>query len=104
MHGRHWYTGQLFIIGQCSLHCSLFGEASSDPYCELSIGTVITHETRRTRHIANTLNPVWDEQLTLPVYRPYSTLTIKVFDYDKFSKDDHIGMVPLLHAVRLNAQ
>jgi Ca2+-dependent lipid-binding protein len=70
---------------------SLFGEASSDPYCELSIGTVVTHERRRTKHIANTLNPVWDEHMSIPVYRPASTLTVKVFDYDKFSKDDHIG-------------
>lgn len=70
---------------------SLFGEAMSDPYCEVLVGAAVEKERKRTRHITNTLNPVWDEEFVVDVHRPYSTLTIKVYDYDRYSKDDHIG-------------
>lgn len=82
---------------------SLFGDAMSDPYCEVLVGGAVEKERTRTRHITSTLNPVWDEAFVLDVHRPYATLTVKVYDYDRYSKDDHIGRSASLMSSRLHS-
>eukprot|EP01134_Creolimax_fragrantissima_P003929 CFRG3929T1 len=91
--------GRLYVhvVGASGLLASdfaMFSQASSDPYVCLELGAV-KKETARTRHIKATLNPHWDEEFVMNVWRPRSKLTLKVYDSDVVSRDDHIGEVTI---------
>lgn len=46
---------------------------------------------KRTRIIKYTLNPVWDEEFSLPVRRAGAVLKLEVWDWDRSSADDALG-------------
>ncbi|CAH1435603.1 unnamed protein product [Lactuca virosa] len=60
---------------------------SSDPYVVVTMGD----QTLKTRIIDKELNPVWEEDLTLPVENPELPIKLMVFDHDIFTKDDEMG-------------
>jgi len=64
-----------------------FGGAS-DPYVIASIGD----QTNKTKVKKNTLNPEWGESFDFwPLEELGSTLTLRVFDWDRFGSDDPLG-------------
>ncbi|KAJ3692345.1 hypothetical protein LUZ60_012695 [Juncus effusus] len=74
---------------------------SSDPYLILKLGKhkVKTHVKRRT------INPEWNEELTLSVEDPNVPLKLKLFDKDLLSLDDPMGhaeidLKPLIEVVK----
>lgn len=60
---------------------------SSDPYVVLALG----QKKVQTSVIQSNLNPVWNEELKLPVPQRYGPLKLQVYDYDTFSADDIMG-------------
>ncbi|KAK8952314.1 putative ADP-ribosylation factor GTPase-activating protein AGD11 [Platanthera zijinensis] len=60
---------------------------SSDPYVVLQMGK----QKLRTRVIKKSLNPEWNEELTLSVEDPTLPIKLKVYDRDRFSFDDPMG-------------
>ncbi|XP_050213579.1 protein C2-DOMAIN ABA-RELATED 11 [Mercurialis annua] len=75
---------------------------SSDPYVVLKLG----NQTLKTKVIYSCLNPVWNEELTFSFTEPIGTLSLEVFDKDRFKADDkmghaHLNLQPLASAARL---
>ena len=73
----------------------------SDPYVQVSVGA----QRKQSKVVERTLDPVWNEEFefegTLQELVAYG-LHLKVFDKDRFTKDDPLGEVqvnlePLLH-------
>jgi stromal membrane-associated protein len=62
----------------------------SDPYVLLTTG----HQTVKSKKIANTLNPRFDETLMLS-WDGASTLIAQVMDHDTFKKHDPLGSITL---------
>ena len=58
---------------------------SSDPYCVLSLSGESTTVTGRV--VSNTLNPVWDELLSLQVRVPVQNVLLDVYDKDVAGSD-----------------
>ncbi|KAI7740174.1 hypothetical protein M8C21_004701 [Ambrosia artemisiifolia] len=76
---------------------------SSDPYCILRLGD----QRLKTRVIYRSLNPVWDEELTLSVENLDLPVELMVYDHDTFSRDDEMGdadidIHPLLEAQKMH--
>ena len=61
---------------------------SSDPYVIFAIGG----ERVQTKEIKNTLNPKWEEHLTLKVPHNAKDMIVSVFDRDRFTSDDQMGV------------
>ncbi|TVU40286.1 hypothetical protein EJB05_13743 [Eragrostis curvula] len=59
----------------------------SDPYVVLHLDG----QKVKTNVIKKTVNPVWDEDLTLAVRSAATPIKLEVFDKDTFSKDDKMG-------------
>ncbi|KAF8793148.1 E3 ubiquitin-protein ligase NEDD4 like protein [Argiope bruennichi] len=73
----------------------IFG--ASDPYVRVDLlssdkDTVI--DTFCTRTKKRTLNPIWDEEFIFQV-KPSQTLKIEVFDENRLTRDDFLGLVEL---------
>lgn len=69
----------------------------SDPYVKLSI-LPERKQKYETKIIRNTLNPVYNETFLFNI--PFNelqskTLMLVVFDYDRLSKDDKMGQIPI---------
>ncbi|KAL0397290.1 UNVERIFIED_CONTAM: protein C2-DOMAIN ABA-RELATED 4 [Sesamum calycinum] len=60
---------------------------SSDPYVVVRMGK----QKLKTRVINKTINPEWNEDLTLSVSDPNHPVSLTVFDHDTFSPDDPMG-------------
>ncbi|KAG0466283.1 hypothetical protein HPP92_017863 [Vanilla planifolia] len=60
---------------------------SSDPYVILMLG----QQKVQTSVIQSNLNPVWNEELKLPIPQRFGALKLQVFDHDTFSADDIMG-------------
>ncbi|XP_074304916.1 protein C2-DOMAIN ABA-RELATED 4-like isoform X1 [Silene latifolia] len=60
---------------------------SSDPYVILRHGT---HKLK-IRYVKKTINPEWNEELTLSVMNPEEPVKLYVYDHDTFSMDDKMG-------------
>ncbi|KAK5584615.1 hypothetical protein RB653_006229 [Dictyostelium firmibasis] len=72
---------------------------TSDPYCLVSAkdsnGNSIS-QTFKTEVIYKTLNPVWkDEEFVLDVIGNSQIISILMYDEDKFSKDDFMGLIKI---------
>ncbi|KAJ3020939.1 hypothetical protein HKX48_009472 [Thoreauomyces humboldtii] len=66
---------------------------ASDPYCQLYMNGNKVH---KTKVIKKSLNPVWNETVSLPVTsRLRSTLEVRVKDWNGFAKDVTLGTVHL---------
>ncbi|KAJ2805265.1 Tricalbin-2, partial [Coemansia guatemalensis] len=60
----------------------------SDPY----LSVMVQNEMRgKTRYIANTLDPVWNETLFIPVHRVNDTLALECFDWNRVERDKPLG-------------
>ncbi|XP_065851797.1 protein C2-DOMAIN ABA-RELATED 11 [Euphorbia lathyris] len=75
---------------------------SSDPYVVLKLG----NQTLKTKVINSCLNPVWNEELSFSITEPNATLSLEVFDKDRFKADDEMGhaqlsLQPIASAARL---
>merc|ERR1712232_253533 len=83
------------IIGATGLRPSLLMDTSS-PYCVCHIqGKPDTGV--QTKHIDDTMDPVWDEQHRLFGYVPSDVIQFNVFDHDGWGrgKSDHLGWATL---------
>ncbi|XP_053377272.1 uncharacterized protein LOC123529489 [Mercenaria mercenaria] len=75
----------------------------SDPFVKLYLlpgrckGAVCADNKRRTKHIARTLNPEWNETVVFPDVHieelRNKTLEVTVWDYDRFKANDFLGEV-----------
>ena len=66
-------------------------DRSSDPYCEVTLGTVVG----RTKHILNSLDPEWGDQWLEPFdfHTIREDLIISIYDFDLLSENDFLGQV-----------
>ncbi|XAR72226.1 hypothetical protein NMG60_11018796 [Bertholletia excelsa] len=60
---------------------------SSDPYVTVSNG----EQTVKTRVVKNSINPEWNDELTLPIKDINDPLVLSVYDKDTFTEDDKMG-------------
>ncbi|XP_044489021.1 protein C2-DOMAIN ABA-RELATED 10-like [Mangifera indica] len=60
---------------------------SSDPYVVITQGK----QKLKTTVVKNNCNPVWNEDLTLPIRDPNIPVLLTVYDKDTFSVDDEMG-------------
>ncbi|KMZ64034.1 hypothetical protein ZOSMA_389G00070 [Zostera marina] len=75
---------------------------TSDPYVVLTIGD----QKVQTKVKKGTLNPEWNEELTLTISDPTIPITLEVYDKDTVSTDDKMGdaeidIQALVYAVRM---
>ncbi|XP_062187867.1 protein C2-DOMAIN ABA-RELATED 4-like [Phragmites australis] len=59
----------------------------SDPYVVL----ILDDQKVKTSVIKKTVNPVWNEDLTLAIRNAATPIKLEVFDNDTFSNDDRMG-------------
>ncbi|KAL9227019.1 hypothetical protein vseg_002766 [Gypsophila vaccaria] len=76
---------------------------TSDPYVIVRLGK----QKLKTRIIRKSLNPVWNEDLTLCVVDENEPVKIYVYDHDTFTMDDKMGdaefeLKHLVEAVKMN--
>ncbi|PWA46687.1 calcium-dependent lipid-binding (CaLB domain) family protein [Artemisia annua] len=64
---------------------------TSDPYLVASLDSQKT----KTKVIKGNCNPVWNDELTLTMKDPKAPIHIAVYDKDKFSNDDSMGMAEI---------
>jgi len=74
------------LIQSTDGYCLVF---LSEPYGESVTGAV----TFRTETVLNSVNPVWNADMELPIMPGATALTVAVFDFDSISKDDLVGVV-----------
>ncbi|XP_045486906.1 E3 ubiquitin-protein ligase NEDD4 isoform X4 [Pieris rapae] len=90
---------RLKIIGAYSLaKKDIFG--ASDPYVRVELQKVdcdVTLETFLTKTKKRTLNPIWNQEFVFRVKPQEQKLLIQVFDENRLTRDDFLGMaeVPL---------
>ncbi|KAG7301174.1 hypothetical protein JYU34_014022 [Plutella xylostella] len=90
---------RLKVVGAYSLaKKDIFG--ASDPYVRVELQTVegdVTIETFLTKTKKKTLNPVWNQEFIFRVKPAEHKLLIQVFDENRLTRDDFLGMaeVPL---------
>ncbi|KAL8257249.1 hypothetical protein R6Q59_029290 [Mikania micrantha] len=77
---------------------------TSDPYVVIRMG----QQKLKTGVVKKSINPVWDEDLTLSVAEPLP-VTLEVYDKDAFSIDDKMGSAvfdiqPFLEAVKMRLE
>lgn len=65
---------------------------TSDPYVKFKLGGRLLYKSRT---VHRDLNPVWQEQFTVPIEDPFQPIHIKVFDYDWGLQDDFMGSAKL---------
>ncbi|KAL0915262.1 hypothetical protein M5K25_015665 [Dendrobium thyrsiflorum] len=78
---------------------------SSDPYVILRMGK----QKLKTRVISRSVNPEWNEELTLAVENPSLPIKLEVYDKDIFSFDDPMGKAEfdirsLFEVVKMNLE
>ena len=62
--------------------------ANSDPYCVFQLGRAEV----KTKVVKKDLNPVWEDVLHLEVCSDKDQLCVRVFDWDRLTKDDPLGL------------
>ncbi|KAJ2766215.1 Tricalbin-2, partial [Coemansia nantahalensis] len=60
----------------------------SDPYLAIMVQNQIRG---KTRYIANTLDPVWNETIFVPVHGVNDTLALECFDWNRVDRDKPLG-------------
>ncbi|CAK5053299.1 unnamed protein product [Meloidogyne enterolobii] len=61
---------------------------SSDPYIKCQYGGKTIY---KSEIIFRELNPKWNEKFSFLIQDPTEIITFKVFDYDRFMRDDFMG-------------
>lgn len=61
---------------------------TSDPYVKFKIANQIV---AKSRTIARSLEPKWDECFVLPIEDIHQPLVLKVYDHDYLLSDDYLG-------------
>lgn len=77
-------------------------ESTSDPFCVLVlINNKKAQITAKTQVIPKTLDPVWIEEFRFPVDSKFknSSLKIVVWDKDKYTTNDYMGISFLLDPI-----
>ncbi|XP_069361519.1 E3 ubiquitin-protein ligase Nedd-4 isoform X4 [Maniola hyperantus] len=91
------YLLRLKIVGAYSLaKKDIFG--ASDPYVRVELQKVdgdVTLETFLTKTKKKTLNPVWNQEFVFRVKPQEQKLLIQVFDENRLTRDDFLGMVEI---------
>ncbi|KAJ2488369.1 Tricalbin-2 [Coemansia sp. RSA 2050] len=60
----------------------------SDPYVRVMVQNQVV---AKTRYIANTLDPVWNETLFIPVHRVNESLALECMDWNRVERDKPLG-------------
>ncbi|XP_031619694.1 E3 ubiquitin-protein ligase Nedd-4 isoform X2 [Contarinia nasturtii] len=92
-------TSQLRIkimSGQSLAKKDIFG--ASDPYVRIDLNTIngdINIDSVLTKTKKKTLNPVWNEEFIFKVKANEHKLVLQVFDENRLTRDDFLGMVEI---------
>ncbi|XP_014468259.1 PREDICTED: E3 ubiquitin-protein ligase Nedd-4 isoform X1 [Dinoponera quadriceps] len=84
------------IAGHQLAKKDIFG--ASDPYVRVDLNTINgdhTVDSALTRTKKKTLNPVWEEEFIFRVKPVEHKLVLQVFDENRLTRDDFLGMVEL---------
>ncbi|XP_020291402.1 E3 ubiquitin-protein ligase Nedd-4 isoform X2 [Pseudomyrmex gracilis] len=84
------------IAGHHLAKKDIFG--ASDPYVRIDLNTINgdqTVDSALTRTKKKTLNPVWEEEFIFRVKPVEHKLVLQVFDENRLTRDDFLGMVEL---------
>ncbi|XP_011869177.1 PREDICTED: E3 ubiquitin-protein ligase Nedd-4 isoform X3 [Vollenhovia emeryi] len=84
------------IAGHHLAKKDIFG--ASDPYVRVDLNTIHgdqTVDSALTRTKKKTLNPVWEEEFVFRVKPVEHKLVLQVFDENRLTRDDFLGMVEL---------
>ncbi|KAG5677964.1 hypothetical protein PVAND_007676 [Polypedilum vanderplanki] len=84
------------IAGKSLAKKDIFG--ASDPYVRIDLNTIngdINIDSVLTKTKKKTLNPQWDEEFIFRVKPNEHKLVFQVFDENRFTRDDFLGMVEL---------
>ncbi|KAK6125384.1 hypothetical protein DH2020_040853 [Rehmannia glutinosa] len=87
---------------------------SSDPYVIVRMGKQVINSFQflhklKTRVVRKSVNPEWNEELTLTVVDPNLPIKLQVYDRDTFTPDDKMGdaefqIKEFMEAVKLNLE
>ncbi|XP_062004542.1 protein C2-DOMAIN ABA-RELATED 1-like [Rosa rugosa] len=97
--------GLLRIHIQRGVNLAVRDMRSSDPYLILRMGK----QKLKTRVVKKSVNPEWNEQLTLSIADPNLPILVSVYDKDTFSFDDKMGdaefeIGPFIKALKMGFQ
>jgi Ca2+-dependent lipid-binding protein len=73
----------------------------SDPYVVLQLEGATVAKPLKTKVQKSTLDPVWDEEVRIPVRGRVGQLKLKVLDYDLLSGHDFLGFSKIRSAAHL---
>ncbi|CDY27654.1 BnaUnng00040D [Brassica napus] len=105
--------GLLRIHVKRGVNLAIRDTSSSDPYIVFYSGKqnmimfmFVWVLKLKTRVIKHSINPAWNDELTLSVTDPNLTVKLTVYDKDLFSADDKMGeaefsIAPYLEAIKL---
>ncbi|KAL4577566.1 hypothetical protein LXL04_013675 [Taraxacum kok-saghyz] len=94
--------GLLSIHVQKGVNLAARDIGKSDPYIVFKLDD----QKVKTKVVKNNNNPVWDEVLTLAIFKPLP-IKMEVYDKDTFSYDDELGnaefdIKPFLEALKMH--
>ncbi|XP_004288396.1 PREDICTED: probable ADP-ribosylation factor GTPase-activating protein AGD11 [Fragaria vesca subsp. vesca] len=97
--------GLLRIHIQRGVNLAVRDMRSSDPYVIVKM----SKQKLKTRVVKKSVNPEWNEQLTLSIVDPSLPILVSVYDKDTFSFDDKMGdaqfeIGPFIKAMKMNFQ
>lgn len=99
------FLGLLRIRIKRGINLAVRDTLSSDPYVIVRMGK----QKLKTSVISKSINPEWNEDLTLTVTDPSLPVKLRVYDKDTFSLDDKMGdaqfdINPFLEAVKMRLE
>ncbi|KAL8125103.1 protein C2-DOMAIN ABA-RELATED 4-like [Apium graveolens] len=99
------FLGLLRIRIKRGISLAVRDTLSSDPYVIVRMGK----QKLKTSVISKSINPEWNEDLTLTVTDPILPVKLQVYDQDTFSLDDKMGdaqldINPFLEAVKMRLE
>eukprot|EP01099_Mayorella_cantabrigiensis_P001575 TRINITY_DN1706_c0_g1_i3.p1 TRINITY_DN1706_c0_g1~~TRINITY_DN1706_c0_g1_i3.p1 ORF type:complete len:726 (-),score=149.15 TRINITY_DN1706_c0_g1_i3:421-2598(-) len=66
---------------------------TSDPYCRIDVPGTAGTQSRKTKTKKKTLAPQWNETFEFDIEPNLTMFQIHLFDWDRFSSDDRMGVV-----------
>ncbi|KAL7114626.1 hypothetical protein ACP275_04G132800 [Erythranthe tilingii] len=86
---RNFTFGMLSIWVKSGINLAGGGGGNRDPYVVI---TTLDNKSVETRVVMNDVNPEWDEKLILEVADPNHPFSLVVYDHNKFSMNNQIGV------------